>query len=51
MVSSSTKKLDKIRIFLQAGKIYTWISKELSVIKKTISDIKKSLAMLVWLLL
>jgi DNA invertase Pin-like site-specific DNA recombinase len=40
-------KLDKIRIFLQAGKSYTWISKELSVSKKTISDIKKSLAMLV----
>jgi len=37
-------KIERIKIFLQAGKSYDWISKELSVSKKTISDIKKSLA-------
>ena len=36
-------KIEKIRIFLQADKSYDWITKELSVSKKTISDIKKSL--------
>jgi DNA invertase Pin-like site-specific DNA recombinase len=36
-------KIEKIKIFLQAGKTYSWISKELSVSKKTISDIKKLL--------
>ncbi|WP_425361593.1 recombinase family protein [Candidatus Tisiphia endosymbiont of Ceraclea dissimilis] len=46
-VGSSNKttlgKIEKIKIFLQAGKTYSWISKELSVSKKTISDIKKLL--------
>ncbi len=37
-------KLEKIRIYLGAGKSYDWISKELSVSKKTIADIKKSLS-------
>ena len=32
-------KIEKIKIFLQAGKSYDWITKELSVSKKTISDI------------
>ena len=36
-------KIEKIKIFLQADKSYDWITKELSVSKKTISDIKKSL--------
>jgi len=36
-------KIEKIRIFLRADKSYDWITKELSVSKKTISDIKKSL--------
>jgi len=36
-------KLEKIKIFLRADKSYDWITKELSVSKKTISDIKKSL--------
>ena len=36
-------KITKIKIFLQADKSYDWITKELSVSKKTISDIKKSL--------
>jgi DNA invertase Pin-like site-specific DNA recombinase len=35
-------KIDKIRIFLRAGKSYEWITKELSVSKQTIADIKKS---------
>ena len=39
-------KIEKIKIFLQAGKSYDWITKELSVSKKTISDIKKSLSSL-----
>lgn len=34
-------KTERIKIFLQAGKSYDWISKELSVSKKTISIIKK----------
>jgi DNA invertase Pin-like site-specific DNA recombinase len=34
----------KIKIFLQAGKSYDWISKELSVSKKTIADIKRSVS-------
>jgi DNA invertase Pin-like site-specific DNA recombinase len=41
---NSIYKAEKIRIFLKAGKSYDWISKELSVSKKTISDIKKSLS-------
>lgn len=36
-------KIEKIKIFLKVGKSYDWIAKELSVSKKTISDIKKSL--------
>jgi len=39
----SLYKTERIRIFLKAKKSYDWISKELSVSKKTISDIKKSL--------
>ena len=35
-------KVEKIKIFLKAGKSYDWITKELSVSKKTIADIKKS---------
>lgn len=35
-------KIEKIKIFLQVGKSYDWIAKELQVSKKTISDIKKS---------
>jgi len=35
-------KLEKIKIFLRAGQSYNWISKELSVSKQTISQIKKS---------
>lgn len=34
-------KAERIKIFLGAGKSYGWISKELSVSKQTISDIKK----------
>lgn len=34
-------KIERIKIFLQANKSYDWISKELSVSKKTISNIKK----------
>lgn len=41
---NSIYKAERIRIFLKAGKSYDWISKELSVSKKTISDIKKSLS-------
>ena len=36
-------KLEKMKIFLQAGKSYDWITKELSVSKKTVADMKKSL--------
>lgn len=36
-------KIEKIKIFLQANKSYDWIAQELSVSKKTISDVKKSL--------
>ena len=41
---NSIYKAERIRIFLKAGKSYNWISKELYVSKKTISDIKKSLS-------
>ncbi|WHA07567.1 recombinase family protein (plasmid) [Candidatus Megaera polyxenophila] len=41
---NSIYKAERIKIFLKAGKSYDWISKELSVSKKTISDIKKSLS-------
>jgi DNA invertase Pin-like site-specific DNA recombinase len=34
-------KIERIKIFLEANKSYNWISKELSVSKKTISNIKK----------
>ena len=37
-------KIERIKIFLKAKKSYNWISKELSVSKKTISDIKKSVS-------
>jgi DNA invertase Pin-like site-specific DNA recombinase len=40
----TAKKVEKIEIYLKAKKSYDWISKELSVSKKTISDIKKSLS-------
>lgn len=33
-------KLEKIKIFLQAGKKYNWIAKELSVSRQTISEVK-----------
>jgi DNA invertase Pin-like site-specific DNA recombinase len=35
-------KMEKIKIFLRAGKSYEWITKELSVSKKTVADIKKN---------
>lgn len=35
-------KLERVKIFLHAGKSYDWIAKELSVSKQTISAIKKS---------
>lgn len=38
----TAKKVEKIEIYLKAKKSYDWISKELSVSKKTISDIKNS---------
>ena len=41
---NTTAKLEKIRIYLGAGKSYDWISKELHVSKKTIADVKKSLS-------
>lgn len=34
-------KIEKIKIFLQVGKSYDWISKELSVSKQTIAEVKK----------
>ncbi len=33
-------KIEKIKIFLQAGKTYSWITKELSVSRQTISEVK-----------
>lgn len=36
-------KHEKIKIFLQAGKCYEWIAKELYVSKKTIAEVKKSM--------
>jgi len=41
---NSLYKSERIKIFLKTGKSYDCISKELSVSKKTISDIKKSLS-------
>jgi len=40
---TTAPKIEKIKIFLEAHKSYNWIAKELSVSKKTISDIKKTL--------
>jgi len=37
---NSIYKAERTRIFLKAGKSYDWISKELSVSKKTISDVR-----------
>lgn len=37
---TTADKIEKIRIFLHAGKSYNWITNELSVSKKTIADIK-----------
>jgi DNA invertase Pin-like site-specific DNA recombinase len=39
---TTDSKIERIKIFIQAGKSYDWISKELSVSKKTIADVKKS---------
>lgn len=36
-------KIEKIKIFLKVGKSYDWIAKELSVSKKTIAEVKKSI--------
>ena len=41
---TTAAKLEKIRIYVGAGKSYDWISRELQVSKKTIADIKKSLS-------
>jgi DNA invertase Pin-like site-specific DNA recombinase len=38
-------KTERIKMFLQAGKSYDWITKELSVSKKAIFVIKKSLSL------
>lgn len=40
---TTSAKIERIGIFLRASKSYDWIAKELSVSKKTISDIKKAL--------
>ncbi len=39
---TTADKIEKVKIFLGAGKTYAWIKKELSVSSATISDIKKS---------
>ena len=39
---ATPEKIEKIKIFLQAGKSYDWITKALSVSKKTIADIKRT---------
>lgn len=41
--STTAAKLEKIKIYLRAGKSYDWISQELKVSKKTIADVKKVL--------
>jgi hypothetical protein len=41
-IKNTANKIERIGIFLRAGKSYDWITKELSVSKKTIADIKKS---------
>lgn len=38
---TTPSKLEKIKIFLRGGQSYNWISKELSVSKQTIAQIKK----------
>lgn len=40
---TTVNKLDKIKIFLGSGKTYSWIAKELSVSKMTISQVKKQI--------
>ena len=40
---TTSDKLEKIAIYLQAKKSYDWIAKELGVSKQTISEIKKSM--------
>lgn len=40
---TTADKMEKIKIFLQAGKSYDWITQELSVSKQTVAEIKKSL--------
>ena len=39
-------KIEKIKIFLKAGKTYKWITEELSVSKQTIAEIKKQVNLL-----
>jgi DNA invertase Pin-like site-specific DNA recombinase len=39
---TTSSKLEKIKIYLNANKSYDWIARELNVSKKTISDVKKS---------
>jgi len=41
---TTSAKLERIKIFLEAKKSYDWISKELRVSKQTIASIKKSLS-------
>jgi DNA invertase Pin-like site-specific DNA recombinase len=41
---TTAAKLDKIRIYINSGKSYNWISRELRVSKKTISEIKKAIS-------
>ncbi len=43
---NTADKIERIGIFLRAGKSYDWIAKELSASKKTIADIKKSVSLL-----
>ena len=38
----TSNKTEKIKIFLEAGKTYSWIAKELCASKKTIADIKRN---------
>ena len=40
---TTADKMEKIKIFLQAGKSYDWITAELSVSKQSVANIKKSL--------
>lgn len=40
---TTPNKVERIKIFLSAGKSYDWIAKELSVSKQTIANIKKLL--------